>query len=631
MAFSRVKLTVVCSVAAMVMCNWAGLLPVSLSPAAAADPAASDNRIGGEIAEDTTLAGTCVVESDLTVPTGTVLTILPGTTLLIESGVTITVAGQLLAEGTPEQPIRFAGYGSSPWGRMLFIEAADSTLAHCMIEHADSEGAHQDYYGTGLRNYHEAVVALACHLDIEYCTFQNLPDNGAHAEGDAIAIISDDPEHPGEASAHIAGCQFLSIGQGVHTRFSYVLVEDCYFTGKRGDNDDVDLWGESTPPALIRNNVFINPEHDDAINPTRCSARIIGNFIGGTDDHGIVLRDKSSPVVMNNVIFDCANGGIAVENSCTATLINNTIVGCGRGVRLFDLGRWNAPYYLNPGGGTATITNCIIWDCPQPITLADSSNTQIADRGSHVMVSYCDIKGGRDAVSVSGQHSTVTWGQGNIDADPLLADPDALDFHLESCFGRWDLNSESWVTDADTSPCIDAGDPNSVVVFEPFPNGGIVNIGAHGNTPEASKSPSGPMSAASVYLSIPNQGTVVQTGGFAGVHWTYWLKGQLTLTVDFVAGTASLSHVGTSAIDDGPPLRTLDPNEVFNLTALTGTIGNDQSVQFTGKAHDGSDVILTATFQGDLVHLVAQTTPPPGSADFFLFTLDAWAERTSGL
>jgi hypothetical protein len=42
-----------------------------------------------------------------------------------------------------------------------------------------------------------------------------------------------------------------------------------------------------------------------------------------------------------------------------------------------------------------------------------------------------------------------------------------------------------------TSPCIDAGDPNSPVAFEPFPNGGIVNMGANGGTGQASKSPSG--------------------------------------------------------------------------------------------------------------------------------------------
>ena len=54
--------------------------------------------------------------------------------------------------------------------------------------------------------------------------------------------------------------------------------------------------------------------------------------------------------------------------------------------------------------------------------------------------------------------------------------------------GRWDPNIQSWVLDDVTSPRIDAGDPNSPIGHEPFPNGGIVNMGAYSGTAEASKS-----------------------------------------------------------------------------------------------------------------------------------------------
>jgi len=389
------------------------------------------NHLAGEQQADLTLSGAYIVDQTVTILAGKVLKIEPGTVVLVKKGVSIIVAGQLLAVGTETQPIRFTHLGDgTTWNQLMFVEAADSRFEHCIIEYADSAGAHQDYYVPGPRNYHEAVVALACHLDFNDCTFQKLPNDGPGAEGDALAMIADDANHPGDTSANFTHCKFLGIGQGVHTRFAYVLVEDCYFQGKSGDNDDVDLWGESTPPCVIRNNVFDLPEYDDRINPTRCSVIIEGNIIMGSNDHGMVLRDKCSPLVINNVIIGCANGGIAVENSCTATLINNTIVRCGRGVRLFDLGRWGPPYSLNPGGGTATLVNCIIWDCPQTITLADSSNTQIADRGSHLTVRYCDIQRGRAGVSVSGTRSTVVWGEGNISANPLFADPGKKDFHL---------------------------------------------------------------------------------------------------------------------------------------------------------------------------------------------------------
>ncbi len=402
------------------------------------------NTLTGRLQEDASLAGAWLLEGTLAIPAGRVLTIRPGTFMLMRQGASILVEGQLLAQGTQAEPVFFTHYGDgTAWNQIRFVEAADSRFDHCVFEYADSEGEHQDYYVAGPRDYHEAIVVLACHVDVNDCTFQKLPDDGHDAEGDALAVISDDPNHPGEASAHIQGCQFLRIGQGVHTRYCYVLVEDCHFTGKRGDNDDVDLWGESTPAPVVRRNVFWYPEHDDTINPTRCSAVIVGNLIVGTDDHGIVLRDEGSPLVINNVIVDCASGGIAIENSNAAYLLNNTIVGCGRGLRLFDLGRWDAPYYLHPGGGTATVVNCIIWGCSQSITLADSSNTGLADRGSHVTVLYSDIEGGREGISLSGSQSTVVWGEGNLDAGPLFVDSDNLDFHLLA-----------------TSPAIDAGDPN---------------------------------------------------------------------------------------------------------------------------------------------------------------------------
>jgi parallel beta-helix repeat protein len=392
------------------------------------------NHMTGVMDVNATCSGAYVIEGTLTVPAGRVLMIEPGTWVLMKNGARITVSGQLLANGSQDSPIRFTRYSDGvTWKEIMFADANDSRFDYCIFEYATCAGDHVEYYDvTKLRDYHEAIVVLASHVDFEGCVFQKLVDAAGKPQGDAMAIISDDLVHPGPTSAHVKGCKFLSIGQGVHARYSCVLVEDCYFQGKTGDNDDVDLYGETTPPCLIQRNVFAMPREDDCINPTLCSAVIRENIILGSNDHGIVLRDKESPILVNNLILNCTNGGIAIENSCTALLINNTIVGCGRGLRLFDLGRWTAPYYLHPGGGTATAINCIIWNCKQSITLNDSSNTTVADRGSHVTLSYCDINGDQAGISKSGSQSTVNWGQGNLSVDPLFVDVKASDYHLQA-------------------------------------------------------------------------------------------------------------------------------------------------------------------------------------------------------
>jgi hypothetical protein len=132
------------------------------------------------------------------------------------------------------------------------------------------------------------------------------------------------------------------------------------------------------------------------------------------------------------------------------------------------------------------------------------------------------------------------------------------------------------------------------------------------------------------YVFSPDQSTLVQIGGIAGVHWTYCVQGQFQLIVDRDAKTASFAHVDANATDANSPQRALDPNQVFNLTLLVGTTVDDKTISFTGKTSDSSDVRITVTLQEGLVRLVGRTTPPPTGRDFFIFGLDAVAQRKYG-
>ena len=129
-----------------------------------------------------------------------------------------------------------------------------------------------------------------------------------------------------------------------------------------------------------------------------------------------------------------------------------------------------------------------------------AANTILWDGGGEIW--------NNDSSTITITHSDITgaWlGSGNINSDPCFADPghwdangtpdDANDdfwvdgdYHFKSQAGRWKPATQAWITDDVTSPCIDAGDPMSPIGREPFPNGGIINMGAYGSTAEASKS-----------------------------------------------------------------------------------------------------------------------------------------------
>jgi hypothetical protein len=199
---------------------------------------------------------------------------------------------------------------------------------------------------------------------------------------------------------------------------------------------------------------------------------------------------------------------------------------------------------INYRQSTACLENSILW-----ANDADLGSQITLDTSSSVSISYSNVQGGEAAVYDPG--NGLVWDSNNIDTDPCFAcfdansDANLWDFHLQSVYGRWDtgfyridfdndgivnlldfarlagvwlkngdnlpedLNCNGtvdwadlqiftkyyltagyggeWVSDAVTSLCIDAGDPNSDWSGEPWPNGKRINMGAYGGTNQASK------------------------------------------------------------------------------------------------------------------------------------------------
>jgi len=138
--------------------------------------------------------------------------------------------------------------------------------------------------------------------------------------------------------------------------------------------------------------------------------------------------------------------------------------------------------------GTCTMENCIIYEKSVWCTVW-------VDKGATASILHSNVSGGLAGIACT-EGCILNWGPANTDVEPLFADDvdpfftgvASADFHVKSQAGRWDPNSQTWVTDDVTSPCIDAGDPMNPIGLEPFPNAGVINMGAYGATAEASKS-----------------------------------------------------------------------------------------------------------------------------------------------
>jgi hypothetical protein len=293
-----------------------------------------------------------------------------------------------------------------------------------------------------------------------------------------------------------------SLGGAIYCNESGPIIRNCLIKENHASMAGGGVFSWRSGPAL-RNCIFSG--NSAYIGGGVCSSGgVINNcvFSGNKAIQGGGVFCHSS-----DAIGPAANGqdGASGENEIlplgssdgrfSQTIINSTFIGnkaSSKGMGVFC------------SGFTALISNCIVWG--YGVLEGDEIPLVFVSCDSSLSVRHSDVQGGQASNGCGcDERCHLDWGPGNMDADSCFAkagywDPNGTpndadddfwvegDYHLKSQAGRWEPLIASWIKDDVTSPCIDAGNPSSPIGLEPFPNGGIINMGAYGGTAEASKS-----------------------------------------------------------------------------------------------------------------------------------------------
>jgi len=448
------------------------------------------------------------------------------------------------------------------------------------------------------------------------------------------------------------------LGKGIMIQYSQYYanntIKNC--TLKTIRRRTIMIW--RSPDTLIRNNTIINVDGWSAIelNAVCANSTIENNTIRGSYYEAIyVYSGSNNYMIRNNTIEGCTSPwsyGIKIFNSRRGQIKDNYINNTYHGLYFqYDVGGSkkqendtvsnNIISYCTLSAidinknrdddGTWTIKNNVLYACQDGISYSgvDIPNSTINIKNNIIVnnsgyglnikhdvdtnIEYNDVWG-----NALGNYNNTSAGTGDISEDPLFADPDNGDFHLKSEAGRW--NGTDWVNDNETSPCIDAGDPNSTYSNETYPHGQRINIGAYGNTPEASKSP-----YHKIYLSVPM--TIYSNGEYSYPEPPITYKDNQTVNITFnVTDTTNLTINSYTSSQISFTATNTTTDQKMNITIYNGTfivvngkkyeIKKDGVVQQTKTASDnkvvftdipvGSDYVITESGDNGYTVTLAQ-------------------------
>ncbi len=379
------------------------------------------------------------------------------------------------------------------FGGGIRCTASSPMIINCIIT-----GNSASDYGGGMYNCYNSNPTII------NCTFSENKSESLCILGNGGGMCNSSNSNP-----TVTNCKFVNnsvsySGGGMYNhKNSNPIITSCIFrsnsTGRSGGG--MINWHSSSP--ILTNCKFSSNHSEDG---------------GG----GMCNYYDSNPTIKNTIFNNnsAEKFGGGMKNYESSPMLNNcTVSGCQAES---TGGIWNGP------SSSTTLTNCILWGNSDNDGMDESAqiSPDVHQGNETSVINYCCIQ------NLTG----MLGGIGNIVANPHFVDAENEDYHLKSEAWRWDKIRQRWDYDDVTSPCIDAGNPGSLLENElltvpddPNNNWGVnlrINMGAYGGTIEASM----PTHGASLLADMTNDGLVtLEDFAAQALYWSPkdWLNGNL--------------------------------------------------------------------------------------------------------
>ncbi len=271
---------------------------------------------------------------------------------------------------------------------------------------------------------------------------------------------------------------------GIDGRFNTgITLSDNLINSNLGSG----IFGDWTTGITMENNIaYINRGNGVYLNRSE-DAQIRSNTVYGNRAKGIFASGDNLKI-NQNLVYENNDGGIESRGEAVA-IINNTIYrNSGDEFRTVTPGLYfrNNIVWANGAGNHAIWFTSAGGQFSDFNILTASSGAAIGHwtTGTSYTLGDWQLRSRLDSHSLAG--------------DPLFVSPEGSDgilggkygeddnFHLQSTEGSFHFGH--WIADGDNSPGLNAGNPGDAYYYETAPDGGRINIGAYGNTVEASRS-----------------------------------------------------------------------------------------------------------------------------------------------